>query len=64
MEEELLRVLKVVEKIAMVQNPDETDKAWNDVYMLAHSYSETCTGHPEWRKTLDALEKELDALDI
>lgn len=60
MEDELYRVLSVVERIAMLQNPDETDEAWNDVYMLTHGYSQTCTGHPEWRKKLVSLEKMLE----
>lgn len=44
----------------MLQNPDETDEAWSDVYMLTHGYSQTCTGHPEWRKKLVSLEKMLE----
>ena len=55
---ELLRALKVISKIAMNEDPDEKSPPWQDVYMISHSFSETCP-HVEWRDVVDRVEKRL-----
>lgn len=57
----LLRVLLVIEKIAIVSGNDERDESWGNVYKLAHAYSEPeCEGvHGDWAALLPRLEEEL-----
>lgn len=58
MEDEAIRALEVIARIAMNEDPDEKDKAWGKVYMLAHSFSKSCTGHSDWCENLAMLEQE------
>jgi hypothetical protein len=61
-EKELQRVLKVIELIAIHENPDEKSKPWTDVYMLAHAFNSNATCyriHENWRSLLPVLEDKL-----
>ena len=59
-EQEIKRALVVIEKIATLMNPEETDTAWTNVYMLAHAFAGDCGNpHADWKKHLDELEKNL-----
>ena len=55
------RALEVISRVAVNQDPEEEDKAWGDVYKLAHSLSGTCGNpHKDWQTgVLKRLEEEL-----
>lgn len=56
--ENLQRALKAIELISCYQIEEKKTK-WDDVYMIAHSWS-NCKGHEEWKKIQDDIIKEID----
>ena len=53
---ECRRALVTIGKIASINNEDEKDNVLNDIYMIAHAFSGSCS-HDDWKKFHDKVEK-------
>ena len=54
-------VLKTIERICVAENPDETDKTLNDIYIIAHTFSADCKNlHPAWKVHYEEIKEQLD----
>ena len=57
---ECRRALVTIDKIASVNNEDEKDNVLNDIYMIAHAFSNSCeSSHDDWKKFQTKIEKRL-----
>lgn len=55
----LQKALKAIELIAMREIDERKKSAYDDIYMIAHSWS-NCKGHEKWKTLQDDIIKELD----
>ena len=47
----LRKVLETIEKIASINNEDETNVVLNDIYRIAHVFAGSCKNpHEDWQK--------------
>lgn len=54
------QVLETVEKIVMVNNQDESNHVFNDIYMIVHPFVGKCDNpHEDWREKQEKIGEEL-----
>ena len=46
---QLKRAMQTIDKIASINNEDETNQVLNDIYKIAHAFSGSCK-HPDWEE--------------
>lgn len=46
---QLQRALETIDKIASLNNEDESNQVLNDIYRIAHAFSGKCE-HPDWKQ--------------